>query len=202
MDLNEEDRPLRCGVSSFGFSGTNAHVVLEEYVPSKTVHKTSDQEPHLFLLSAVNERALNDLVSMYLQFIRENRDVSIQQICYTASRGRASLDYRLAIVITSVEELYEQLEQIAQGESKLTDVYFGYAQKTEHLFSIISMPCQRQNHYVHSEKCLHEGQRSIGRDSMMAKSSPKSRYRYIHLSRRGVGSKSNNRYLRSIERKG
>lgn len=141
MDLGEEDRPLRCGVSSFGFSGTNAHVVLEEYVPSKTVHKTSDQEPHLFVLSAVNERALNDLVSMYLQYIRENRDVSIQQICYTASRGRASLEYRLAIVITSVEELYEQLEQIAQGESKLTDVYFGYAQKDrtlvfDHLYAL------------------------------------------------------------------
>ncbi|WP_366295333.1 amino acid adenylation domain-containing protein [Paenibacillus sp. AN1007] len=141
MDLGEEERPLRGGVSSFGFSGTNAHVVLEEYVSSKTVPEASEQEPHLFVLSAANDRALNDLVRMYLRYTRENRDVRIQQICYTASRGRASLDYRLAIVITSTQELYEKLEHITRGENKLTDVYFGCTPKDrtlvfEHLYAL------------------------------------------------------------------
>ncbi|MGQ8873040.1 amino acid adenylation domain-containing protein [Paenibacillus sp. TSA_86.1] len=141
MDLGDVDRPIRCGVSSFGFSGTNAHVVLEEYVPSQTVHQTSDQEPHLFVLSALNEQALNDLIRMYIQYIEERSSVSVQQICYTASRGRASLDYRLAIVITSTQELLEKLKQISRGENKLTDVYFGYAQKdrtltSDHLYTL------------------------------------------------------------------
>ncbi|KAA8786040.1 amino acid adenylation domain-containing protein [Paenibacillus amylolyticus] len=141
MALTDEDRPLRCGVSSFGFSGTNAHVVLEEYVPSQTVQQTSDQEPHLFVLSALNERALNDLIRMYIQYIEEHSNVSVQQICYTASRGRASLDYRLAIVAKSAQELYGKLKQIAHGENKISDVYFGYAKKdraiaSDHLYAL------------------------------------------------------------------
>lgn len=135
MAFGEEDKPLRCGVSSFGFSGTNAHVVLEEFVPLQIEHPKTAQEPNLFVLSAVNERALDDLIKSYHQYIDDHRDVSIQQICYTASTGRANLDYRLAIIITSTQELSQKLKQIARGEGKLTDVYFGYGKKDKTLIS-------------------------------------------------------------------
>ncbi|PQP81878.1 non-ribosomal peptide synthetase [Paenibacillus sp. PCH8] len=140
MAFGQEESPLRCGVSSFGFSGTNAHVVLEEYVPSKTVDRRMSQEPNLFVLSAATERALDELVRTYHQYLTDHTDVSIQQICYTASTGRANLDYRLAIVITSTQALHEKLQQIASGEGKLPNVYFGYAKKdktlvTDHLYT-------------------------------------------------------------------
>lgn len=139
MTFGEKESPLRCGVSSFGFSGTNAHVVLEEYVPAKTVDKRVSHEPHLFVLSAATERALDELVRTYHEYLTDHTDVSIQQICYTASTGRANLDYRLAIVITSTQELHEKLHHIAMGKDKLPNVYFGYAKKdktldTDHLY--------------------------------------------------------------------
>lgn len=135
MAFGEVEGPLRCGVSSFGFSGTNAHVVLEEYVPSPTVDKRMSQEPNLFVLSAATERALDELVRTYHEYLTDHTDVSIQQICYTASTGRANLDYRLAIVVTSTQELHEKLKRIARGEGKLPNVYFGYAKKDKTLVS-------------------------------------------------------------------
>lgn len=97
-------------------------------------------EPNLFVLSAATERALNELVRMYHEYLTEHMDVPIQQICYTASTGRANLDYRLAIVITSTQELHEKLHHIAMGKDKLPNVYFGYAKKdktldTDHLYA-------------------------------------------------------------------
>ncbi|OAB44324.1 non-ribosomal peptide synthetase [Paenibacillus glacialis] len=137
MDFAEEDKPLRCGVSSFGFSGTNAHVVLEEFIPLATENIITGSKPslNLFVLSATNERALDELVKSYQQYIIDHSEVSIQQICYTASIGRANLDYRLAIVISSTHELSEKLKRIGLGERNLSDVFYGYGKKEKRFIS-------------------------------------------------------------------
>ena len=60
--LTTKNAPLHAAISSFGFSGTNCHLILEEYIePPKSI-PAADRPLHLFTLSAKNEAALKDLI--------------------------------------------------------------------------------------------------------------------------------------------
>ncbi|WP_409509736.1 amino acid adenylation domain-containing protein [Bacillus spizizenii] len=126
MDFTPEDRPLRGGISSFGFSGTNAHVVLEEYTPESEYAPEEGNDPHLFVLSAHTEASLYELAHQYRQYISDDSQSSLRSICYTASTGRAHLDYCLALIVSSKQELIDKLTSLIQGERNLPQVHFGY----------------------------------------------------------------------------
>ncbi|OWV38290.1 non-ribosomal peptide synthetase [Bacillus spizizenii] len=126
MDFTPEDRPLRGGISSFGFSGTNAHVVLEEYTPESEYAPEEGHDPHLFVLSAHTETSLYELAHQYRQYISDDSQSSLRSICYTASTGRAHLDYCLALIVSSKQELIDKLTSLIQGERNLPQVHFGY----------------------------------------------------------------------------
>jgi len=101
--------PRRCGVSSFGFSGTNCHVVLEE-APRNTSQgdPAPSSEPNLFTLSARDKDTLFKLVNTYRSFIQQN-DIDIKDLCYTLNTGRDHHLHRISIVMHSKEELLEEL---------------------------------------------------------------------------------------------
>ena len=126
MDFDQGDRPIRGGISSFGFSGTNAHVVIEEYIQPEVTARYPEDEPELLVLSAKSEDSLRDLVVRYKQYIEDHRHVSLKQICYTSNTGRANLDYCIAVTSTSTQELKGKLERIAQGERMFDHCCFGY----------------------------------------------------------------------------
>ena len=85
------------GVSSFGFSGTNAHVIVEE-APIFPEPETSGyiRPMHILPLSAKTEKALSDQISNYLKHLQEKDDQTIEDVCYTAGVGRAHFNYRAA----------------------------------------------------------------------------------------------------------
>ena len=99
------------GVSSFGFSGTNAHVVLEE-APTGPVPTTGSRERplHLLTVCARTEPALHKLIESYERRIKEAPD-SIADVCHTANAGRAHLAHRLAITGATAEAISEKLRQ-------------------------------------------------------------------------------------------
>lgn len=104
------DKPRRAAVSSFGFSGTNSHIILQE-APDKAVIKSeSANPPFLFLkLSARSESALRKLVSKYVDIIKQENGNSIADICYSASTGREDFNHRLAITGKSRDEINDRL---------------------------------------------------------------------------------------------
>jgi acyl transferase domain-containing protein len=77
------------GLSSFGFSGTNAHLIVEEAPAAAPIEAViPDRALHLLALSAKNEAALRELAARYAQHLAEAA-VDFPSMCYTANSGRA-----------------------------------------------------------------------------------------------------------------
>ncbi|MCM3133479.1 SDR family NAD(P)-dependent oxidoreductase [Paenibacillus polysaccharolyticus] len=108
--------PRRCGVSSFGLSGTNCHVVLEE-APKRSEELSSD-EYYPFLISSVTSSNLSSQVQSYARWIRQNPKANLRDLCCTAATGRHHHAYRAVWIVSSVEQLLQYLERFhVEGES-------------------------------------------------------------------------------------
>ncbi|MCX7366152.1 MAG: amino acid adenylation domain-containing protein [Alphaproteobacteria bacterium] len=107
-DWAEGATPRRAGVSSFGVGGSNAHVVVEEYLsPASTPTKPS---PVLIVLSAKDEQRLRDQAGRLGRFIADNRQTaSLADLAYTLQIGREPMPCRLAFLATSLEEVVQGL---------------------------------------------------------------------------------------------
>lgn len=109
------------GVSSFGFSGTNAHVVLEA-APNGQKGKIEEgkgkaERPlHLLTLSAKSAEALQELAERYIQYLDTEPDASLADICFTANSGRAHFHHRLAVVAADKSQAREKLAAFRAGK--------------------------------------------------------------------------------------
>ena len=104
--------PRRCGVSSFGMSGTNCHVILEEYVDQTGQSKAQNTALAfpVFTLSAKTAEALDALVQKYGEYVDENSDFDLNSVCYTANTGRGSYRYRIAMIVRDKEDFVRKIK--------------------------------------------------------------------------------------------
>lgn len=107
-DWTTEGVARRCGVSSFGLSGTNCHVVLEEAV-RKDTETSANPGPFIFTLSAKSENSLKQLVKQYKDYISRESVPNLGDICFTASNGRAHYNYRIAFLAEDSEDFIKKI---------------------------------------------------------------------------------------------
>ena len=131
-DWETDGKPRLCGVSSFGMSGTNCHIVLEEAPPRKE-DQTVQTGPHLFLLSAKTETALHRLLIDYLRDLtrKQSEQLNLRDICYTAATGRAHYPHRIAMVVNDIRDLQSKLMKFAQHGWEETDDNVYYQHTTQ-----------------------------------------------------------------------
>jgi malonyl CoA-acyl carrier protein transacylase len=108
------------GISSFGMSGTNAHVVLEESPSKVSIEKpqlsTQDRPIHILTLSARGEKALDNLVQRYITYLQSNLKASLSNICFTANTGRSHFVNRYAVIGQEPAQVVEKLKALVVGK--------------------------------------------------------------------------------------
>jgi len=124
--------PRYGGVNSFGFGGSNAHVVLEGITKNgREKNFKENKNIQIFTLSARSKDALDELARSTITYLKDKSNRSyLSDICYSASVRRSHHSNRLAIVATSKKELVKNLQVYLKGDS-LTEIAAGKPTQTK-----------------------------------------------------------------------
>lgn len=148
------DENQLAGMSSFGLSGTNVHMVIEA---TPNVDKDNVQSPerplHLLTLSAKTKKALVDLAKRYTEHLATNP--RLPNVCFTANTGRAHFEHRLSIVADSNTDLINHLSAFSQGVETAVSVPSDERPKIAFLFT------GQGAQYVNMGRQLYETQPSF-----------------------------------------
>ncbi|MCG7495641.1 amino acid adenylation domain-containing protein [Vibrio sp. Of7-15] len=108
----ESDGSRLAGISSFGLSGTNCHIVLEQAMNDQP--ESEDTQNHfVFPVSGRTPALLQKMVERYNAYFGTQPNVRIDNVCYTAAVGREHHLCRAALFVTSIEDLVEQLQRLS-----------------------------------------------------------------------------------------
>ena len=113
------ERPRRAAISAFGFSGTNAHVILEEAPPAappSPAVRAGDEPVELLTLSARDEAGLVELANRYADHL-EAVAAPIGGVAWTAQTGRAGFAHRLVVPGRTSGETAAQLRAWLAGDA-------------------------------------------------------------------------------------
>ncbi|MFB7672194.1 type I polyketide synthase [Kitasatospora purpeofusca] len=118
-DWPEVDRPRRAAVSSFGVSGTNAHIILEQApvgddAPQPSTEPAVTATP--LVLSAASEDALRAQAGAWGRLLAEQPDTALARTARTLVTARAALEQRAVVVAADREDTAAALDAVARGE--------------------------------------------------------------------------------------
>ncbi|AFX99663.1 ptzD [Candidatus Endolissoclinum faulkneri L2] len=139
----ENDAKRRAAVSSFGFSGTNCHLVIEEGPESLRKQAVTGQQ--LFLLSAKTLTALATKRRELAEYL-ESRTLALADIAMTLAMGRTHFEHRFATVADSIVELVSALRcdnVVSKSNTTLDDMAKLYRDGCEINFSNIGLGGRR-----------------------------------------------------------
>jgi acyl transferase domain-containing protein/acyl carrier protein len=128
IDVDGRRCPRRAAVSAFGAGGTNAHVLLEEYIPAGSTleeyipagstRESTATPPFVFVLSARDADCLRDYARRMAEFIAgDGGELDLAAIMHTLQSGREAMTHRLAIVCSDRRELLARLGDFLDGSS-------------------------------------------------------------------------------------
>src|SRR5262245_61232405 len=122
IDGIERECPRIAGISAFGAGGSNAHVIIEEYVGEKREEgrvKVDESLPAIIVLSAKTEGQLKVQAEKLLEAIGRGvyGEDELMDLAYTLQVGREALEERLATTVTGWESLVERLKQYCADPS-------------------------------------------------------------------------------------
>lgn len=116
-------RPRIAGISSFGFSGTNCHLIVQEAPARERAAVEAPYAAELITVSAKTPEALAVLSSRYARFLREHPDTAFSDFVYTANACRVSFQHRIALLANSPADAAAKLEQVSAADPQKSPFY-------------------------------------------------------------------------------
>lgn len=104
------------GVSSFGMSGTNAHMIVEA-APAADGPVGRTGGASVLCLSARKDSELRELASRYCQYLRREEAAAFEDVCFTAAVGRTHWNHRLAVIADDAEDCERKLASWLEGHA-------------------------------------------------------------------------------------
>ena len=127
----------QAAISSFGFSGTNAHIVVAEY--SAVAVAASVAQPAIVVLSARTPEQLQQRVRDLLDFIAAAETApDLAALAYTLQVGREPMDERLGLVVGSLAELVDKLRACLDGKHGIADLQQGNARRHRETLALLT----------------------------------------------------------------
>jgi len=111
------------GVSAFGLSGINSHVVLGAFPdPGRPeTASASAPRPRLLVLSARTEAALQDLIERHADWFDDHPDADLDAVCHVLATGREHFRHRLAVLVKDAAETAAQLREATVRTSQQSE---------------------------------------------------------------------------------
>ncbi|MEH2062926.1 MAG: SDR family NAD(P)-dependent oxidoreductase [Nostoc sp.] len=131
IDGETKEYPRRAGISSFGAGGSNAHLIIEEYVREESVGETRNDalgdDTEIVILSAKNEDRLYCVAKNLHDYLssQQGANLTLRDIAYTLQLGREAMEERLGLIVRSLDELKQKLNSFVGRETGIEDVYRG-----------------------------------------------------------------------------
>ncbi|VEG38859.1 phthioceranic/hydroxyphthioceranic acid synthase [Mycolicibacterium flavescens] len=116
--------PRRAAVSAYGFSGTNAHAIVEQAPGTSAVDPqrngsgdAATEQPQLFTLSSTSADELRRTAARLADWVQTHEDVTLADLGYTLARRRAHRPVRTGVIASNRPELIEALHEVAAGDT-------------------------------------------------------------------------------------
>ena len=130
-----EDQPRIAGISSFGGSGTNGHMILQE-APQPPARRTDTERPlHLLALSAKTPAALCELTQRYRQYFKDHPSNELADVGFTANAGRKHFACRQAFVADTPVSMGAALETFCDSADSSAEAGHSKQPKIAFLFT-------------------------------------------------------------------
>ncbi len=116
------------GINSFGMSGTNCHLIMEEAPEINNASKVESYDTHVFTSTAKSTNALKNLLKRYLEYFNCQDTIELRDICHTLNVGRYHFPYRVAFTFQNRQELIYKLEQLSSSypyDASISDSFMG-----------------------------------------------------------------------------
>jgi acyl transferase domain-containing protein/NAD(P)-dependent dehydrogenase (short-subunit alcohol dehydrogenase family)/acyl carrier protein/ubiquinone/menaquinone biosynthesis C-methylase UbiE len=138
-----KEYPRVAGISAFGAGGSNAHLLIAEYVPPELARPPivcNAETPALIVLSAKNEERLRELARQLAAALNEGRygDSQLAEMAYTLQVGREAMEERLALPVGSVAELAAKLTAYVEGREGTVDLFRGQVKRNQETLEVFA----------------------------------------------------------------